>query len=167
MAQTPSAWASSNHDSWASASCPFLPPSLPPPPPSPPPLPPPPAGIFVDKARLKIALGEWREDAVSAQAIHGHISNWDVSAITDMSQLIGNSALQRTNYANYAARNDVHYAGYTYYYDIFGEGGQDNPWGDPVEDAFPFEEDLNAWDVSRVTDMSVSCRPQWEGGRVG
>ena len=69
MAQTPSAWASSNHDSWASASCPFLPPSLPPPPPSPPPLPSPPAGIFGDKARLKIALREWREDAVSAQAM--------------------------------------------------------------------------------------------------
>ena len=93
IAQTPSAWASSNHDSWASASCPFLPPSLPPPPPSPPPLPPPPAGVFRDQGRLKFALGEWRDDAVSAQAAHGHISNWDVSAITDMSQLIGNSAI--------------------------------------------------------------------------
>ena len=159
IAQTPSAWASSNHDSWASASCPFLPPSLPPPPPSPPPLPPPPAGVFRDQGRLKFALGEWRDDAVSAQAAHGHISNWDVSAITDMSQLIGNSAI-------YSGDDDddyVHYEGYTYYYGIFGP----NSFGTVEEEVSPFDEDLNAWDVSRVTDMSVSCPQQGEGGGAG
>ena len=156
MAQTPSAWASSNSDSWASAWCntPFLPPAFPPLPPlllppatpqTPSPPPPAPPGVFVHKSSLKIALGAWRNDTVSALETFGHISNWDVSAITDMSQLIGNSALR--------GDNSVHYEGYTYYYDIY----EDNNWGNVEEVALPFEEDLNAWDVSRVTDMSVSC----------
>ena len=94
---------------------------------------------------LRIAVKEWLEDEIKAEASYGHISNWDVSAITDMSQLIGNSALR--------GDNSVHYEGYTYYYDIY----EDNNWGNVEEVALPFEEDLNAWDVSRVTDMSVSC----------
>ena len=45
------------------------------------------ASAFSDKASLQDALGEWCADAAAAQATHGHISAWDVSAVTDMSHL--------------------------------------------------------------------------------
>jgi len=75
-----------------------------------------------------------------------------------MSQLIGNSAIPDDD-----DDDNVHYEGYTYYYEIFGG----NSWGEVEEGALPFDEDLNAWDVSRVTDMSVSCPQQGKGGGAG
>ena len=68
---------------WASVTCP----SPSPPPPESPPEPPaaPPASAFSDKASLQVALGEWCADAAAAQATHGPISAWDVSAVTYIS----------------------------------------------------------------------------------
>ena len=42
---------------------------------------------FGDKASLQDALAEWCADPASATATYGHISGWDVSAVTDMSYL--------------------------------------------------------------------------------
>ena len=44
----------------------------------------------LDKDGLAGALGEWCANAADAEETHGHISMWDVSAVTDMSQLIFN-----------------------------------------------------------------------------
>jgi hypothetical protein len=46
------------------------------------------ASAFSDKASLQVALGEWCADAAAAQATHGHISAWDVSAVTGMASLL-------------------------------------------------------------------------------
>ena len=46
------------------------------------------ASAFSDKASLQVALGEWCADAAAAQATHGPISAWDVSAVTDMATLL-------------------------------------------------------------------------------
>ena len=43
------------------------------------------ASAFTDKASLQVALGEWCADAAAAQATHGPISAWDVSAVTRIS----------------------------------------------------------------------------------
>ena len=86
-AQIPSTW----HYDWASVSCttPLLlpPPESPPEPPtSPPSLPPPEQPpTFSDTYSLQVALGEWCADAAAAQATHGPISAWDVSAVTYIS----------------------------------------------------------------------------------
>ena len=43
---------------------------------------------FTDKSSLTGALHEWCADASGAQATHGHISTWDVRAVTDLSRLV-------------------------------------------------------------------------------
>ena len=75
------------------------------------------ASAFADKSSLEGALREWCADAPGAQATHGHISTWDVRAITDLSRLVYSAPCRNT-----------------------------------------FDEDVNAWDVGRVTSMDVRCR---------
>ena len=86
------------------------------------------ASAFADKSTLEGALHEWCADASGAQATHGHISTWDVRAVTDLSRLVY-SAPCRNN----------------------------------------FDEDLNAWDVGRVTSMDVRCSlcSGWGVGLIG
>ena len=57
------------------------------PPPSPPPPSPPPPYAFASRNALDGALDEFNDDAASAIAEYGPIADWDVSAITDMSEL--------------------------------------------------------------------------------
>ena len=111
-AQIPSIWG----NDWASVTCatpslpplpplqppappvPALPPASPPPlpppdsppepPTTPPSLPPPEPPMFSNRDSLQAALGEWCADAAAAQATHGPISAWDVSAVTDMEKLL-------------------------------------------------------------------------------
>ena len=52
---------------------------------SPPPAPPP--GTFDGKPALQAAVDLWCSDEPAALATYGHISGWDVSAITDMGML--------------------------------------------------------------------------------
>ena len=65
----------------------------PPPPPAPPELPPeplPPAApayAFTDKANLTAAVEAYNANPASATGTYGRISDWDVSAITDMTYL--------------------------------------------------------------------------------
>jgi hypothetical protein len=42
---------------------------------------------------LRIAVKEWLEDETKAEASYGHISNWDVSSVTDMSRLFGHAGI--------------------------------------------------------------------------
>ena len=111
---------------WASVTCP----SPSPPPPESPPEPPaaPPASAFSDKASLQVALGEWCADAAAAQASHGLVAWWDVSAVTDMALM--------TDHLPWTCRST-------------------------------FNEDLNAWDVGKVTNMEVRRRPRWEPEVLG
>ena len=75
------------------------------------------ASAFAHKSSLAGALREWCADASGAQATHGHISTWDVRAVTDLSRLVYSAPCRNT-----------------------------------------FDEDVNAWDVGRVTSMDVRCR---------
>ena len=61
--------------------------SSPPSPPSPPALPP---GTFTTTDSLKTAAAAFNTNAASAIATYGPIADWEVSAITDMSQLFYN-----------------------------------------------------------------------------
>ena len=44
-------------------------------------------GKKLNNEELKQAVLDWREDSISAEVFHGHISDWDVSEVTDMSEL--------------------------------------------------------------------------------
>ena len=81
------------------------------------------ASAFADKSTLEGALHEWCADASGAQATHGHISSWDVRAVTDLTRLVYSAPCRNT-----------------------------------------FDEDINAWDVGRVTSMDVRCRLFSGGG---
>ena len=83
---------------------------------------------FDDTSSLQGALNEWLADAVDAQATYGHISVWDVRAVTDMDDLFYKDPVISYSYGEFPA--------------------------DPTA----FNEDVNAWDVSQVTTMEVSCR---------
>ena len=112
-AQAPSVWGNSGLD-WASATCHSPPPSAPSPPMRP-------VAVFGDKTSLVSALNEWC--ANPTEATYGHISTWDVRAVTDMYQLMVNTPCRST-----------------------------------------FDEDINAWDVGKVTNMQVRRRPLWRLG---
>ena len=47
-----------------------------------------PGALFGDKTSLESALYEWCADKTAAQATHGNIATWDVSAVTQMNALI-------------------------------------------------------------------------------
>ena len=64
---------------------PLTPPPLPPLPPLPPS--PPPAASFGDKFSLYNALSEWDSNSTAAAAKYGHVSAWDVSALTEIGRL--------------------------------------------------------------------------------
>jgi surface protein len=51
-----------------------------------------PPGTFTSTASLKTAAEEFNANAASAIATYGPIADWDVSAITDMSQIFYNLA---------------------------------------------------------------------------
>ena len=72
------------------------------------------ASAFVDKNSLVDALKEWCTDVADATATYGHISTWDVLAITDLQNLVRDAPCRST-----------------------------------------FDEDINAWDVSQVTNMQA------------
>ena len=47
---------------------------------------------------LRIAVKEWLEDETKAEAKYGHISNWDVSNVTDMSNMFEEATSFRPTY---------------------------------------------------------------------
>ena len=131
-AQAPSVWGNAFPNShysgtlsgdWASGWCntPLSPPSSP--------LPPFQPGVaFSDTSSLQGAVYEWLADVVDARATYGHISVWDVRAVTDMDDLFYKQEVMSYSYSEFPA------------------------------DSTAFNEDVNAWDVSQVTTMEVSCR---------
>ena len=40
-----------------------------------------------DRTELKTAVDEWCADSVAAEVTYGHISTWDVGAVTDFSRV--------------------------------------------------------------------------------
>ena len=47
---------------------------------------------FDDKAALEIAINAWITNPTTAETTYGHISTWDVSKVTDMSDLFLNES---------------------------------------------------------------------------
>ncbi len=70
------------------------------------------------------AVALWLTDQPSAEALYGHISDWDVSQVTSMEGLFS---------------SQLH---------LLADG-----YDAPIEAAASFNEDLSEWDVSQVTNM--------------
>ena len=50
---------------------------------------------------LKEAVKEWLEDATKAESKYGHISSWDTSEVTDMSELFSGAYQFNEDIANW------------------------------------------------------------------
>jgi len=127
----------------------YQPPTSPPFPPPPPP-PSPPLATFEGKPALQTAVDLWCSDEAAALATYGHISNWDVSGITDMRCLFN-------AYPIYCAGSTT------------GKSTCNPDIGSWVTSAVTtmrymfsyaqaFNQDISAWNVSAVTDMSQMFR---------
>ncbi|KAH8075704.1 hypothetical protein JL721_1720 [Aureococcus anophagefferens] len=101
---------------------------------------------FADKAELETAVDAWLADSSAATTTYGHISTWDTSAVTDMSELFCAYESSCTHYnTNAQSFND----------DI---GAWDTTsvtdMSSMFDNADAFDQDIGAWDTSSVTDMS-------------
>jgi surface protein len=133
---------------------PALPPHPPnlapmPPPPSPPPSPPSPpwapAASFSDRHSLQNALKEWVADPAATAQTLGHVSEWDVSAITDMGALLwAHHTSSWRHIPEFAAFNEDINA-----WDVAGVTSMRTMFGY----AQHFNQPLSSWNVGSVTDM--------------
>ena len=89
---------------------------------------------FTTKSALQTAINDWISNETSAAATYGDINTWDVSAITDMSQLFSFKSTFNSNISNWNVSN------VTVMSQMF--------WR-----ATSFNQDISGWNVSNVTDM--------------
>ena len=92
--------------------------------------------VFTSKAQLQTAVDLWISDNAAAVSTYGQINIWDVSAITDMSNLFNSKTTFDSNINNWNVSN------VTTMRSMFGS-------------ATSFNQDLAGWNVSNVTDMSA------------
>ena len=83
---------------------------------------------FETKAELQTAVDLWVSDNASALATYGEINTWDVSLITDMSQLFKNQTTFNDDISTWDVSN------VTNMYELFFN-------------AHSFNGDISAWDV--------------------
>ena len=88
------------------------------------------------------AVDEWFEDPGQTEETYGHISNWDVSNVTDMAELFRpgfqNNMIVYNNFNEDIGDWDV--SNVTNMHDMFNY-------------ADSFNQDISGWDVSNVTNM--------------
>ena len=113
---------------------------------------------FSTRQQLNAALSAWNADSAAATAQYGDINTWDVSAITDMSQLFMSNSNFNSNISSWNVSNVTTMSHMFYYATSFNQPL--NSWNvSKVTDmsltfyaAFAFNQPINSWDVSQVTD---------------
>ena len=102
------------------------------------------AGIALDDTTIRTAVAAWLSDSTAAEAAYGHISTWDTSAVTEMSNLFcGSSAYTNCNTAAASFNEDI---------GAWDTSGVTNMLG-MFYDASAFNQDLSGWAVQSVADM--------------
>ncbi|WP_051605661.1 BspA family leucine-rich repeat surface protein [Polaribacter sp. Hel_I_88] len=92
------------------------------------------AQTTITQANIQTAVNEWVADPTVATTTYGNISNWDVSAVTNMSYLFED----KTNFNDDISAWDV-------------SNVTTMEW--MFRNATSFNQDLNEWNVSNVTNM--------------
>ena len=93
-----------------------------------------PITIPLTQENIQDAVNLWVSDPSGAEAIYGHISNWDVSVVTDMSNLFYLKNTFNDDISDWDVSN------VTSMYQMFHQASN-------------FAGDLSDWDVSSVTNM--------------
>ena len=105
-----------------------------------------------DNDQLKTSVGEWIENSGAAEYEYGHISEWDVSKLTDMSFLF---CVQQDWMEDWM----VYYEDCVLTDDTFNEaiGAWDTSSVTSMQLTFykaaAFDADIGGWDTSKVTSM--------------
>ncbi len=101
--------------------------------------------VFNSREELISAVAEWTANATNASSVHGHISSWDTSNVTDMHAVFSGALwLDGATVANQQFNDDINA------WDV----GQVTNMRDMFARAFSFDQELNDWNVSQVTDMT-------------
>ncbi len=90
---------------------------------------------FNEKDTLKVAIYNWIADELKTKNSYGHIAYWDVSKITDMSELFKDLKKFNVDISSWDVSNVTNMSSMFYY-------------------ASSFNQPLSSWDVSKVTYMS-------------
>lgn len=101
------------------------------------------------KNQLEDAIETWLDDNARALLIYGEVNTWNVSNITDMSNLFGNPSRKNFNddISNWDVSNVTNMSG------MFEES--------------LFNQDISSWNVSNVTDMSSMFRESLFNQNIG
>jgi surface protein len=115
--------------------------------------------IFSDKTALQTAVNAWCSNATTASATYGHISTWNVSAVTDMSNLFKdkntfNDDISSWDVSSVTTMNSMFEGASAFNQDI-GSWNVSNVKSMRYMFGFmDFNQNIGFWDVSNVTDMS-------------
>ena len=116
--------------------------------------------VFTD-ANIQTAVDLWVSDVSTATTTYGNISDWDVSQVTDMSELFYNKTTFNDDISSWNTSNVTTMAGMFDYATAFN--GDISSWDVSsvtnmfrmFNQAVSFNQDIGAWDVSSITDMSI------------
>ncbi len=115
--------------------------------------------VFNTKSELFGAIDEYISDKASAISVYGDINTWDVTNITDMSNLFYMQGSFNENIADWDTSNVTRMANmfmfcYSFNQDI---GNWDTSNVTDMSNLFrmatSFNQDIGSWDTSNVTDM--------------
>ena len=115
--------------------------------------------LKLNNETIKSAVKEWLLDETTAEAIYGHISNWDVSKVTQMNQLFYNKIYFNQPIGNWDVSNVTTmshmFTGATSFNQDLStwDVSKVTNMGAMFSQAKTFNQDLSTWDVSSVTDM--------------
>ena len=112
------------------------------------------------KEELQTAVDLWVSDNTSALSSYGEINTWDVSLITDMSNLFENKTTFTSNISSWNTSNvtDMRFmfhraSTYDKNMDSWDLSSVTSMAG-MFREASSFNQNISNWDVSNVTDMS-------------
>ena len=115
---------------------------------------------MVYKADLTAALEAWVADQAAAEAKYGHISTWDVTRVTDFSQLLCGFKIPDTATQTYGNYMSCRIAFRNFNADISAwDVSRVTIMSQMFREAQNFNSRLESWDVSSVTDMSFMVLP--------
>ena len=110
--------------------------------------------VFTDRESLDIAIAAWIDNETSATETYGDINTWDVSAITDFSELFQNKKSFNDDISNWDVSSGVTFYAMFDYAELFNQdiGSWDVSSGLTFNAMFYnatlFNQDISSWNVS-------------------